>query len=191
MAGSERVTDMKGLRRPALLLAAVFFCAALAAHAARAAPDYSAVRGLQPLEERTPAPDFTLVDANGKPVSLKEFRGKVVFLNFWAAWCAPCREEMPSMQRLYQEFRGQGFEIVGVNVKDRRADALAFLRKLEITYPVVLDPEGKVGELYGAFGMPLTYLIDRRGVVLARLMGPADWHAPGARALIRALVEQD
>ena len=191
MRRSERVAAVTLHRRPALLLAAVFlWAAALCATPLRAAPDYSAVRGLQPVKEPTPAPDFTLLDPEGRQVSLKDFRGKVVFLNFWAAWCAPCRDEMPAMQRLYQEFKGKGFEIVGVNVKDRRTDALAFIKKLQITYPITLDPDGKVGELYGAFGMPLTYLIDRKGTVLARLMGPADWYTPGARQLIKTLVEQ-
>jgi cytochrome c biogenesis protein CcmG/thiol:disulfide interchange protein DsbE len=97
---------------------------------------------------------------------------------------------MPAMERLYQEFRGKGLEIVGVNVKDKRSDALAFVKKLGVTYPIVLDPDGQVGLLYGAFGMPLSYLIDRNGTVLARLFGPADWYSPGARALIKTLVEQ-
>jgi peroxiredoxin len=97
---------------------------------------------------------------------------------------------MPSMQRLYQEVQGKGFEIVGVIVKDKRPDALAFVKKLRITYPIVLDSEGEVGLLYGAFGLPLSYLVDRKGTVLARLFGPADWYSPGARQLIKALVEE-
>lgn len=179
-------------RRPAILLAAVFFWGgAFYTDALRAAPNYGAVPRLEEVKDRLPAPDFTLVNPDGKKVSLKDFRGKVVFLNFWATWCKYCGDEMPSMQRLYQEFRGKGFEIVGVNVKDKRPDALAFAKKLRVTYPIVLDPEGEVGLLYGAFGMPLSYLIDRNGTVLARLFGPADWYSPGARALIKTLVEQE
>lgn len=176
--------------RPALLLAAVFWIGGplSAATAAAAAPDYSAVPKLEAAKEREAAPDFTLVDPDGRKISLKDFRGKVVFLNFWATWCEYCREEMPAMQRLYHEFRGKGFEIVGVNVKDQRAAALAFAKKLGITYPIALDPNGEVGLLYGAFGMPLSYLIDRDGMVLARLFGPADWYSPGARRLIQSLV---
>lgn len=171
---------------------AAFFALALSLHAATACakPDYGAVPKLQEVKERTPAPDFTLLNPDGKKVSLKDFRGKVVFLNFWATWCESCRDEMPAMQRLYQEFRDRDFEIVGVNVKDRRPDAIAFLKKLQVTYPILFDPQGEVGVLYGAFGMPLSYLIDRNGVVLARLLGPADWYTPGARNLIKALVEE-
>ena len=94
------------------------------------------------------------------------------------------------MERLYREFKGKGLEIVAVNVKEKRPDALAFYRKLQLTYPVVLDSEGEVGLLYGAFGLPVTYLIDRKGTLLARLWGPADWYSPGARNLIRTLLEQ-
>ncbi len=178
--------------RRVLLLAAIFSCCgATSAHTAgRPAVDFGAVPKLQEQKDRPAAPDFTLINPGGKKVALKDFRGKVVFLNFWATWCESCRDEMPAMERLYREFKDKGFEIVGVNVKDKRPDALAFYKKFHLTYPVVLDPEGEVGLLYGAFGMPTTYLIDRNGIVLARLWGPADWYSPGARNLIRTLVEQ-
>jgi DsbE subfamily thiol:disulfide oxidoreductase len=171
-----------------LLLAVVLLLAGGSFHAWAA--DYSAVPKLQEQKDRPAAPDFTLPDPRGKKVSLRDYRGKVVFLNFWATWCESCREEMPSMERLYQEFKGKGLEIVAVNVKDKRPDALAFVKELKLNYPVLMDPEGEVGLLYGAFGLPVTYLIDRKGIVLARLWGPADWHGPGARKLIRELVEQ-
>ena len=159
---------------------------------ARAAPvDFKAIPKLQELKDRPPAPDFTLPAPDGRKVSLRSFRGKVVFLNFWATWCESCRDEMPSMERLYREFKGKGLEIVAVNVKDQRRDALAFVKELKLSYPVLMDPEGEVGLLYGAFGLPVTYLIDRKGVVLARLWGPADWNSPAARTLFNALVEQN
>ena len=174
------------------MLAAVFLCcgAACAQTAGKAPVDYKAVPKLQELKERQPAPDFTLSAPDGKKISIKDYRGKVVFLNFWATWCEGCREEMPSMERLYKEFKGKGLEIVAVNVKDKTPDALAFYKKLQLTYPVLLDAEGEVGLLYGAFGLPVSYLIDRKGVVLARLWGPADWYSPAARNLIKSLIEQ-
>lgn len=94
------------------------------------------------------------------------------------------------MERLYREFRSKGLEIVAVNVKEKRQDALAFVKELKLSYPVLMDPEGEVGLLYGAFGLPATYLIDRNGVVLARMWGPADWYSPAARGLIKTLVER-
>jgi len=94
------------------------------------------------------------------------------------------------MEKLYKEFKGKGLEIVAVNVKEKQPDAMAFHKKLQLTYPVLLDPEGEVGLLYGAFGLPVTYLIDRKGTLLARLWGATDWTSPGARNLFKALLEQ-
>ena len=181
------------LRGRLLFLPAVFLLLSgpLFAQTARsAAPDYKAVPKLEEMKDRQPAPDFTLAAPDGRKLSLKDYRGKIVFLNFWATWCVSCREEMPAMERLYQEFKGKGFEIVAVNVKDKRADALAFVKTLKLTYPVMMDPQGEVGLLYGAWGMPMTYLIDENGIVLARMWGAADWYSPGARNLIRTLVEK-
>jgi thiol-disulfide isomerase/thioredoxin len=97
--------------------------------------NYKLVPNLQQMKDSAPTPDFTLPDLAEKKVSLKDFRGKLVMLNFWATWCVPCREEMPTMERLYQEFKNKGFVIVAVNVKDKKTDALAFIKELKLTYP--------------------------------------------------------
>ena len=152
--------------------------------------NYKLVPNLEPLKDRSPTPDFTLPTPEGKKLSLKSFRGKTVFLNFWASWCIPCREEMPAMERLYQEFKNRQFVILAVNVKDKRSDALAFIKELKLTYPIVFDPDGEVGLLYGAWGLPTTYLIGAKGEGLARVWGPAEWYGPGARALMRALLDE-
>jgi DsbE subfamily thiol:disulfide oxidoreductase len=170
-------------------VAAAALLALSAGSAAAAAPDYKVIPKLEEMKDRTPAPDFTLSNLEGKKVSLKDYRGKVVFLNFWASWCGPCRSEMPDMDKLYREFKGKGFEIVAVNVKDKQPDAVAFLKQTKVSYPIMLDPAGEVGLLYGAWGMPASYLIDRQGVVLARMWGPAEWYSPQARNLIKTLVE--
>lgn len=174
---------------PATILS-VFLLAAAACAQGAGAPDYKLIPKLQEVKDHPVAPDFTLPDPAGRKVSLKDFRGKVVFLNFWATWCESCREEMPSMERLYRELKGKGLEIVAVNIKEKPQAALAYFRELKLTYPVLLDPEGEVGLLYGAFGLPATYVIDRKGVVLARMWGPADWSSPSARKFFAALLEQ-
>jgi len=175
----------------AATLAAVFFFAAWPLETLTAgAPDYKTIPKLQEIKDRSSAPGFTLPAPGGRKISLDDYRGKVVLLNFWATWCPDCRTEMPAMDRLYRDFKGQGFEIVAVNVKDKREDALAFIKKNKISYPIMMDPEGDVGLLYGAFAMPTTYLIDRRGVVLARMWGSADWNSPAARKLIGEIVQQ-
>lgn len=152
--------------------------------------NYKLVPNLEPMKEQVPTPDFTLPTPEGKKLSLRDFRKKIVFLNFWASWCEPCREEMPAMERLYQEFKSRNFVILAVNVKDRRQDALAFMKELKLTYPVVLDPDGQVGLLYGAWGLPTTYLIGPKGEGLARGWGPAEWYSPGARKLIKTLLDE-
>jgi DsbE subfamily thiol:disulfide oxidoreductase len=154
-----------------------------------AAIDYKVIPNLEEVKDHPAAPDFTLVNPENKKISLKDFRGKLVFLNFWASWCAPCREEMPAMERLYQEFRDKGLVILAVSVKDGRKEAVAFVKELKLTYPIGLDPQGEVGLQYGAWGLPATYLIDPKGIVLARAWGPADWYSLAARQLIRSLLD--
>lgn len=151
--------------------------------------NYKLVSNLQEMKDKSPSPDFTLPNLGGEKVSLKDFRGKLLLLNFWASWCAPCREEMPAMERLYQKYRDHGFVIVGVNLKDDKKSALSFVKELKITFPIAFDPKGEVGLIYGAWGLPATYLIDANGIALARAWGPADWYSPGARDLIEALLD--
>jgi peroxiredoxin len=152
--------------------------------------NYKVIPNLEPMKENSPTPDFTLSTPEGKKVSLKDFRGKFVFLNFWASWCVPCREEMPAMEKLYQEFKDKNFVVLAIDVKDRKQDALDFVKELKLTYPIAFDPEGKAGLLYGAWGLPTTYLIGPKGEGLARAWGPAEWYGPAARKLIKELLDQ-
>jgi len=151
--------------------------------------NYKVIPNLEAMKNNTPTPDFTLSTPDGKKISLSDFRGKIVFLNFWASWCTPCREEMPSMQKLYQEFKNKNFVVLAVNVKDRKQDAVNFVKEMKINYPIAMDPEGQVGLLYGAWGLPTTYLIGPKGHGLARAWGPADWYGTAARKLIKELVD--
>ncbi len=150
--------------------------------------NYKLVPNLQPMDDKSLTPDFTLSDLAGKKISLKDFRGKIVLLNFWASWCVPCRQEMPARERLYQEFKSKDFVVLGVNVKERRKEALAFVKELKITYPILLDEHGDAGLLYGAWGLPTTYLIGPKGEGLARMWGPAEWYGSGARELVKSLL---
>ncbi len=94
------------------------------------------------------------------------------------------------MELLSQKYRDHGFVILGVNLKDDKKSAVAFVKELKITFPIAFDPNGEVGLLYGAWGLPATYLIDANGIALARAWGPADWFSPGARQLIEKILEQ-
>ena len=182
---------MRWIMRLSLYFLVVAFALSLNELSARAQTkiNYKVIPNLEPMKENALTPEFSLPDPDGKKISLKDFRGKVVFLNFWASWCVPCREEMPAMERLYQEFKSKNFVVLAVSIKDRRQDAIDFAKELKLTYPVALDPEGQVGLLYGAWGLPTTYLIGQKGEGLARAWGPAEWYSPAARNLIKELLD--
>ena len=151
--------------------------------------DYKVVPILQPMKDKGATPDFALMTPEGKKLSLKDFRGKIVLLNFWASWCVPCREEMPAMEKLYQEYKQKNFTVLAIAVKDRKQDAMDFVKELKITYPIALDPDAQVGTLYGAWGLPATYLIGPKGEGLARGWGPTEWYTQASRKLIQDLVD--
>jgi peroxiredoxin len=177
--------------RPAVLIvfAMGFLAWGRASASSQTQVNYKAVPILQPMKDSAPTPDFNLITPEGKKISLKDFRGKVVLLNFWASWCVPCREEMPAMEKLYQEYRQKNFTVLAVAVKDRKQDTIDFVKELKLTYPIALDPDAKVGQTYGAWGLPATYLIGPKGEGLARGWGPADWYNQPARKLIQDLLD--
>ena len=113
------------------------------------------------------APLFSLTRFDGIPLRLEDLRGKVVFVNFWASWCVPCKAEAPRLQAAWQQFRGRGVVVVGVDAQDFSGDARKFIRKHALTYPNVHDGPGNVLPKYGVTGFPETYFVDRRG----RLVG--------------------
>jgi len=133
--------------------------------------------------------DFDLENTRGETVSLSSLKGKVVFLNFWATWCGPCREEMPSMQRLYEAYADKGLEILAVNLMEDSRSVERFARDFGLTFPMLLDTQGRVGSTYGARAIPTTYLIDREGYVIGAMAGSRDWFAGEVRELFDSLLE--
>ena len=124
-----------------------------------------------------PAPEFVRNDLGNKPVDLKALRGRVVLLNFWATWCAPCQIEIPRFIGWQTKYRNDGLQIVGVSMDDDAGPVQALVRKRGVNYPMVMGDE-KLGELYGGvLGLPVTYLIDREGIVRARFKGEANLEA--------------
>ena len=113
----------------------------------------------------SPAPDFTLRSLEGPNLRLKEQRGKVVLLNFWATWCGPCREEMPQLNKLYDKYRASGFTLLGVNVDEDSRNAAGIAGQLGVKFPVLFDSDKQVSKLYDLSAMPSTVLIDRDGKV--------------------------
>jgi len=134
-------------------------------------------RGSRPPRIGTAAPDFTVQDDDRK-VTLSELRGKVVVLNFWATWCAPCVEEMPSLVQLQQRFKDKSLTVVGISI-DVDGDAYhKFLKDYKIDFLTVRDPDQKTSNLYGSFKWPETYIIDRNGTVRRKFIGPVEWSQP-------------
>ena len=135
------------------------------------------------------APDFTLAMPDGKQnLSLGSLRGKVVLLNFWATWCPPCREEMPSMERLHQEFRDQGLAVAAVDLQESPKQVARFMKDFRLSFPAVLDADGKVAARYQVRALPATFLVDRAGRVVAQALGARNWASPESKALIRSLL---
>jgi thiol-disulfide isomerase/thioredoxin len=126
-----------------------------------------------------PAPNFTVTDLGGREVKLADLRGKVVVLNFWATWCPPCREEIPSMMRLNQAMAGRPFQMLAVSIDEGgKAAVEGYFKQSGTSLPAFLDTDHSVGKLYGLTGVPETFVIDKKGVILKKIVGPMDWSAP-------------
>ena len=164
---------------------------ALALGLAGAAPAWSEedrlfeALGFQRPSKQVQAPDVTLTDLDGKSVSLKSFRGKVVLVNFWATWCIPCLFEMPEFEQLYQAYKGKGFEVLAVSVDQGDPEVVRrYVVDRKLTYPVFHDPQGHLVLAFRLPGFPATYLLGSDGALLGVLVGPRAWGGPEARALI-------
>lgn len=154
----------------------LFFTLALPVFAKADRPQVPPAEGV---EAGALAPDFSLKTLDGRTVTLSQFRGKVVFLNFWASWCPPCRAEMPSMERLNEVFAGKDFVMLAVNVEQDRGAVQAFLDDHPHAFSVLLDPQAKAQNLYQVYRFPETFLIDRQGRIVERYLGARDWSAVG------------
>jgi thiol-disulfide isomerase/thioredoxin len=161
----------------------------LAALAALIIPLPAAAFNFAPTEPK-PVPELTFLDADGSEVRLADFQSEVVVLNLWATWCAPCRREMPSLDRLQAKFGGDGLEVIALSL-DRGdvAKVRAFFDELAITsLAVYQDPQARAGRELGAPGLPTTIVIDRAGQEVGRLLGPAEWDSEQALTVIKALL---
>lgn len=136
------------------------------------------------------APNFTLKDDTGKIFRLQEYRGKIVFLNFWATWCPPCRKEMPTMEQLYQTFKEEDFVMLAVNLFETPEQVGQFRQEFQLSFPLPIDPDGSIVAFYGVRGIPTTFLIDRQGKIVAQAVGERNWGSPEAQELIQALLAQ-
>jgi len=134
-----------------------------------------------------PAHDFVLKTPDGRTVRLSEHRGKVVFINFWATWCPPCREEMPSMERLFEGTKREGLVMVAVSVDADPRAVTPFLEEQRFTFTVGLDPKMELANAYGVRGLPASFIVDRQGRLAALALGPRQWDNAASRALVEGL----
>jgi peroxiredoxin len=153
--------------------------------------DFFSEIGMISIKGDQKVPDFTLKDLNGKKVGIKQFKGKIILINFWATWCAPCKEEMPSMEILHRQFKDKNFVLLAVSVDYGEVKTIQeFVSKHQYTFPVLLDPKGEVFDLFNVRGIPTTFLVDKKGKMIGKAVGPRDWKSQEFFSFISLLIEK-
>ncbi len=136
------------------------------------------------------APDFTLKSSSGENLRLSEYRGEVVMINFWASWCAPCRQEMPLLDALYNQYQPMGFTILGVNVEEDSSKAKKLLGEIPVNFPILFDNKSDVSKLYNVVAMPSTVLVDRNGNMRYLHQGYKPGYEDAYQQQIRELIRE-
>jgi peroxiredoxin len=136
------------------------------------------------------APDFQLEDTKGNQISLADLRGKVILVNFWATWCPPCIEEMPSMERLHEAMAGDDFVMLAINTEQNgRTVVPEFLKKTPYTFPILYDDKGVVQQLYSVYKFPESFIVGKDGTVVEKIIGPLDWSSPDTLKFLQNLIK--
>ena len=144
-----------------------------------------------PIKTGLRAPDFTFPDINGKMASLSDYRGKVVLINIWATWCPSCVDEMPSMEKLYQKLKGEKFEILAVSIDSPGVKTVApFMKKYKLTFPALIDSAGIIRMDYRTTGVPESFIIDKDGILVKKVIGSLDWTRPEVLELFHDLIKK-
>ena len=142
------------------------------------------------LSKPIPAPNFMLKDMDGKEHSLKQYRGKIVLINFWATWCPPCIKEMPSMENLYVSLRSRSFVVLAINQWEDDERVFEFMGQLKSipTFPILFDHDSKVSDSFGVQGLPSSYIVDKKGRIVYRAKGGRDFNHPKIVNIIKSLL---
>jgi peroxiredoxin len=137
-----------------------------------------------------PPVDFSLLDINGQQFTLSDFKGKIVFLNFWTTWCPECRIEMPSMEKLYKRLSSQDFTMIAVNLQEPALRVKTFLKKYPLTFSILLDSKGKIGQQFGIRAVPTTFILDKNGGIIGKALGSRQWDSKESMALFEHLINR-
>lgn len=136
-----------------------------------------AATGIDRRDEPRPAPEFELPATDGSPHRLSDYRGRYLLVNFWAVWCTPCRREMPSMQRVYEQLGGERFELLAIHVGPSLDGAKRYAEQLGLTFPILVDEDMDLGS-WQVLGLPTTFLLDPQGRIIAEAVGERSWDEP-------------
>jgi len=134
---------------------------------------------------------INLKDMNGKNISLSDFKGKIVFLNFWTTWCPTCRIEMPSMEKLHQKLKNKDFAMVTINLQESASQVKSFFEEFKLTFTALLDSTGEIGALFGIRAIPTTYILDKTGKIIGMVNGPREWDSKASITLFENLIDND
>jgi peroxiredoxin len=171
------------------LFGLIFFTPSISADTQK--QDLFSKAGIQPIKAGTKAPNFRLEDLKGKKSELKHYKGNVIFINFWATWCGPCKEEMPSMEELCKQFRDKDFVFLAISVDYAGIKPVReFIEKYRYTFPVLIDPKCETLDLFEVKGIPTTFLIDKKGIIIGKAVGPRDWKRPEVISILNLLIEK-
>jgi len=146
--------------------------------------------GVQRVSPPVKATDFTLENLEGVKLSPKDFKGKIVLLNFWASWCGPCQREMPSMEKLWNKFKEGDFIILAVDIQEGKDEVKSFIKEKGYTFPVLLDSKGKVAKAYKIRAIPTTFIIDQEENIVGKVLGARDWANQDAFKLMEYLISK-
>jgi thiol-disulfide isomerase/thioredoxin len=135
--------------------------------------------------------EIQLKDQNGRLTNLSEFRGKIVFINLWTTWCLACVIEMPSMEKLHQKFKDKDFAMVGINLQESDSTVLQFFKEHKLTFTTLLDSTGDVGTAFRIRGIPTTFILDKNGIIIGKVLGPREWDSRDSFALFEYLTDSD
>lgn len=138
--------------------------------------------------KEAPPLEGTALDLRGEEVELSSFRGNVAFLTFWTTWCPSCKVEMPALQKLFARYQDQGFQVLAVNIQESADKVAEYFRAKGLSYTPLLDPRGQMARGLGVWSVPSTFILDRRGVVLGKVMGARQWDSPDGHKLLELLL---